>query len=66
VDFFSFLRNIGDVDTALSFHTACGSDLNPGKPLFSTQEPTRNARKTINFQINFNFLKLINLHVPFF
>ncbi|XP_028399584.1 calcium uptake protein 1, mitochondrial-like [Dendronephthya gigantea] len=29
VDFFSFLRNIGDVDTALSFHTACGSDLNP-------------------------------------
>lgn len=29
VDFFSFLRNIGDVDTALSFHTACGNDLNP-------------------------------------
>ncbi|XP_046859001.1 calcium uptake protein 1, mitochondrial-like [Xenia sp. Carnegie-2017] len=28
-DFFQFLRNIGDVETALSFHTACGYHLNP-------------------------------------
>lgn len=29
VDFFSFLRNIGDVHLALSFHMACENDLNP-------------------------------------
>lgn len=33
VDFFIFLRNIGDTEVALSFHIATGKDIDPGQLL---------------------------------